>query len=78
MKGLSPPSWCGPLSDKGSPGETLVRKATSLNRKRGTVVGLPNEQTSTISDFGRPTAPGTYLTRSAHPINAIDGQSSVA
>jgi hypothetical protein len=52
MKGLSPPSWYGPLSDKGSPGEILVRKATSLKRKRGTVVELPNEQTSTISNFG--------------------------
>jgi hypothetical protein len=46
------PPWGGPLSDKGSPGEILVRKTTSLNRKRGTVVELPNEQASTRSDLG--------------------------
>jgi hypothetical protein len=52
MEGLSPAPWGVPLSDKGSPGETLVRKAPSLNRRRGTVVELPNEQTSTISALG--------------------------
>jgi hypothetical protein len=72
MQRLSSPSWGGPLSDKGSPGEILVRKATSLNRKRGRVVGLPNEQTSTRSDLGHQSGRWFALNPSRrHLINGI-------
>jgi hypothetical protein len=59
---VSSPSRGGPLSDKGSPGEILVRKATSLNRECGTAVGLPNEQTSTRSHLGHQVGAGSRFT----------------